>query len=204
MRGRRGSLYLYKYKSIAVIKRSDDFASMTFDIELVNEEREPAMMIDLYNLINQYHDKAYRLKFTSNGQTCRCQRNPKSGELSCEPNNLKIKDFIKLDDQARYFQERMTVRRTKSIANQHNDEKHVDNDDDEELEITPIEVEIEQLQIGDRDAEAEEDGEAKDSVTSDDILKMIRDAERSNRVKSSGSSMMGEIKEKLRQEVKLK
>jgi len=65
--GRRGSLFLYKYKSIAVIKRSDDFASMTFDIELVNEEREPAMMIDLYNLINYYHDKAYRLKFTSNG-----------------------------------------------------------------------------------------------------------------------------------------
>lgn len=91
-------MYLHKYKSIAVIKRSDDFASMTFDLELVNENIEPASMLDLYNLINQYHDKAYRLKFTSNGQICRCQRNPKSGELTCEPDNLKIKDFIHLDD----------------------------------------------------------------------------------------------------------
>ena len=94
MRGRRGSMFLYKYKSIAVIKKTDDFASVTFDIELVNEEKEPAMMLDLYNLINKYHDKAYRLKFTSNTQICRCQRHPKTGELSCEPNNLKIKDFI--------------------------------------------------------------------------------------------------------------
>ena len=72
MKGRRGSLYIYKYKSIAVIKKSDDYASVTFDIELVNEEREPAMMLDLYNLINRYHDKAYRLKFTSNMHVFRC------------------------------------------------------------------------------------------------------------------------------------
>ena len=38
MRDRRGSQFMYKYKSIAVIKKTDDFASVTFDIELVNEE----------------------------------------------------------------------------------------------------------------------------------------------------------------------
>jgi hypothetical protein len=160
MRGRRGSLFLYKYKSIAVIKKSDDFASMTFDIELVNEEREPAMMIDLYNLINQYHDKAYRLKFTNNAHVCRCQRNPKTGELTCDPKNLKIKDFIQLADQAKYFEERMTVRRTKSIANPDDDiENETMEEQLEQLEITPIEVEIEPLQIDHQDAEAEEEEE---------------------------------------------
>tara|TARA_B110000285_G_scaffold188529_1_gene214744 strand:+ start:508 stop:945 length:438 start_codon:yes stop_codon:yes gene_type:complete len=145
---------------------------MTFDIELVNEDREPAVMIDLYNLINQYHDKAFRLKFTSNGQVCRCQRNPKSGEISCEPPNLMIKDFIKLEDQAKYFAERMTVRRTKSMAHA-NDDLEDDEDeqkgDHDEVEITPIEVEIEPLQIEHLDAHAEEE-EAKNSFDSDDIL----------------------------------
>ena len=46
-----------------------------------------------------------------------------------------------------------------------------------------------------QDAEAEED-EAKDSVTSDDILKMIKNAERQNRPDSS--SMLKEIKTKLK------
>jgi len=72
----------------------------------------------------------------------------------------------------------MTVKRTKSIA--HDD---VDNEE-EELEIIPIEVEIEHLLIEQKDAEAE-DEEAKDSVTSDDIYKMIKDAERKNRPDSN-------------------
>ena len=57
---------------------------------------------------------------------------------------MKIKDFIKLDDQERYFKERLTVRRTKSLANPDHEKKNIAEDNDE-LEITPIEVEIEQL-----------------------------------------------------------
>jgi|TARA_B110001450_G_C17587759_1_gene467648 hypothetical protein len=109
---------------------------------LVNEDQEPALMIDLYNLINKYHDKAYRLKFTSNGQICRCQRNPKTGDLSCEPANLTIKNFVHLDDQAKFFQERMTVKRTKSVAK---DKDAEENEEQEEIEIIPIEVEIEHV-----------------------------------------------------------
>jgi len=81
----------------------------------------------------------------------------------------------------------MTVRRTKSLANPDDEKINHDSDDQEELEITPIEVEIEQLQLEHQDAEAEED-EAKDSVTSDDIYKMIKDAEKKNRVKNTGSA----------------
>ena len=92
----------------------------------------------------------------------------------------------------------MTVKRTKSIAQ--NDDAEVE--EPEEIEIIPIEVEIEHVQMEQNEEAEEEGGEAKNSVTSDDIYKMIKDAERQNRPDSH--QMLTEIKTKLAQEVKLK
>ena len=71
----------------------------------------------------------------------------------------------------------MTVKRTKSIA-QNND---AEVEEPEEIEIIPIEVEIEHVKMEQNEEAEEEGGEAKNSVTSDDIYKMIKDAERQNR-----------------------